>query len=194
MGTERLSGQWKGNEYHILHQNCLDFANHFCRELGVREIPGWVDRIPLLASTIATPFDAAAEGVEQAAELAMTTAADVEDTVLAALPDDEMVGQMAEDLSKKAEAVAAKVLGEDLASKANFTSSLWKAARSVTRELQQATGVLVEDPAPPSTHDNKEEKEADRVLFHGEGAIEDSLGLPTVSSDLAASVAVSVQE
>merc|ERR1719410_1996282 len=136
--TDRLSKQWKGNEYDIIHKNCLNFANRLCRELGVREIPGWVDRVPQVASTIAT------------------TAGEVEDTVLDALPDDELVGQVAEDLSKKAEVVAAKFLGEDLAAKAKqvsehtqqqahaFTCSLWRAAWSVTQDLQ-------EDPAPPST-------------------------------------------
>merc|ERR1711920_269612 len=147
--AERLSGQgqWKGNEYHSICNSCLNFANHFCRELGVREIPGWVDRIPHTASTVAT------------------TLGEVEGTILDALPDDDEVGQMAEDLSKKAEAAAAAVLGEDLTAKAKqvgeaFTSSLWKAARNVTQDL-------AEDPAPPSTQDNKDEKEADGVLFTG---------------------------
>merc|ERR1711920_896103 len=123
---------------------------------GVREIPGWVDRVPHAASTVATTLGEVEGNILDALpddELVGQLA----DTWVDALPDDETVGQIAEDLSKNAEAAAAVVLGEDLTAKAKqvgeaFTSSLWKAARSVTQDLQQATGAPVEDPAPPNTH------------------------------------------
>merc|ERR1711920_701593 len=156
--AERLSGQgqWKGNEYHSICNSCLNFANHFCRELGVREIPGWVDRIPHTASTVATTLGEV-EGTILDALPDDELVGQLADTVLDASPDDETVGQIAEDLSKNAEAAAAAVLGEDLTAKAKqvgeaFTSSLWKAARSVSQDLQEATGAPVEDPAPPGTH------------------------------------------
>ncbi|EKX74233.1 hypothetical protein BEWA_042710 [Theileria equi strain WA] len=40
--VERLKLQWPGNKYDLLKRNCLNFANAFCVELEVGEIPSWV--------------------------------------------------------------------------------------------------------------------------------------------------------
>lgn len=39
---ERLKSEWPGNKYDLLKRNCLNFANAFCVDLEVGEIPSWV--------------------------------------------------------------------------------------------------------------------------------------------------------
>jgi hypothetical protein len=49
---DRLSKEWPSEGYDLLRRNCLSFCNAFCDELGVRRIPGWVDRAPRAASLV----------------------------------------------------------------------------------------------------------------------------------------------
>mmetsp|Transcript_7710 Transcript_7710/g.14048 ORF Transcript_7710/g.14048 Transcript_7710/m.14048 type:complete len:259 (-) Transcript_7710:5-781(-) len=37
-----LGAEWLSDEYHLLHQNCCDFSNEFCKRLGVGAVPGWL--------------------------------------------------------------------------------------------------------------------------------------------------------
>jgi len=48
----RLGKEWPSAEYDLLRRNCLSFCNALCEELGVRSIPGWVDRAPRAASAV----------------------------------------------------------------------------------------------------------------------------------------------
>lgn len=49
---QRMGNEWPGLSYDLLRRNCLSFCNAFCEELGVRQIPGWVDRAPRAASAV----------------------------------------------------------------------------------------------------------------------------------------------
>eukprot|EP00929_Paragymnodinium_shiwhaense_P065284 TRINITY_DN32742_c0_g1_i1.p1 TRINITY_DN32742_c0_g1~~TRINITY_DN32742_c0_g1_i1.p1 ORF type:complete len:498 (+),score=72.24 TRINITY_DN32742_c0_g1_i1:144-1637(+) len=49
---ERMEGEWPLSAYDLLEHNCLTFCNAFADELGVKQIPGWVDRAPRMASSI----------------------------------------------------------------------------------------------------------------------------------------------
>jgi hypothetical protein len=65
--------RWRGPAYNLIHNNCLDFANAFLAELGLRRIPGWVDRAQRTAVSLTTAVEVArsisAEDVQsQAAE------------------------------------------------------------------------------------------------------------------------------
>lgn len=40
----KQSPEWDGFKYELLHHNCLHFAGHVCNRLGVRHMPGWLDR------------------------------------------------------------------------------------------------------------------------------------------------------
>lgn len=66
----RLAKEWKGEDYHIFHKNCLDFCNAFCSELGVGRIPGWIDRFGRTASFLDNLADKAACGLKKPAQLA----------------------------------------------------------------------------------------------------------------------------
>merc|ERR1711977_702758 len=48
----RLVQEWPGDDYHLIHHNCLHFCNALCAELGVGRIPGWVDRLARTAAGI----------------------------------------------------------------------------------------------------------------------------------------------
>eukprot|EP00929_Paragymnodinium_shiwhaense_P009798 TRINITY_DN11413_c0_g1_i1.p1 TRINITY_DN11413_c0_g1~~TRINITY_DN11413_c0_g1_i1.p1 ORF type:complete len:498 (-),score=73.28 TRINITY_DN11413_c0_g1_i1:189-1682(-) len=39
----RLMKEWPGYDYSVFRRNCLTFCEEFCRELGVDEMPSWVD-------------------------------------------------------------------------------------------------------------------------------------------------------
>merc|ERR1719160_617387 len=48
----RLIELWPGDDYSLIHHNCLHFCNALCAELGVGKIPGWVNRFGRTAATI----------------------------------------------------------------------------------------------------------------------------------------------
>lgn len=41
----RMAADWPGMAYSLLHQNCCHFSDAFAHELGVGEIPRWVNRL-----------------------------------------------------------------------------------------------------------------------------------------------------
>lgn len=114
--TQRISEEWKGNTYHLLHKNCQNFANAFCQELGVRKIPGWVDRAARAASAIDHTKTAATEGAREVVTLVRSMTSEVETTVLNALPPDEAVQQIASEAVEVAEHVrkGAEQVGENV--------------------------------------------------------------------------------
>jgi len=48
----RMAPEWGGNTYNLIHRNCCNFCNAFLKELGLRRIPGWVDRAARAASQV----------------------------------------------------------------------------------------------------------------------------------------------
>jgi hypothetical protein len=48
----KLASEWPGDDYNLIHHNCLHFCNALCDELGVGKIPGWVDRLARTAAGI----------------------------------------------------------------------------------------------------------------------------------------------
>lgn len=47
-----MAAQWPGSSYDLIHHNCLSFCNVLLGELGLRRIPGWVDRAARAASQV----------------------------------------------------------------------------------------------------------------------------------------------
>mmetsp|Transcript_84449 Transcript_84449/g.131923 ORF Transcript_84449/g.131923 Transcript_84449/m.131923 type:complete len:598 (-) Transcript_84449:418-2211(-) len=48
----RCSNDWQGFTYDRVHHNCLHFANIFCNDLGVGNLPGWLDRFGRAAEQV----------------------------------------------------------------------------------------------------------------------------------------------
>jgi len=40
----KMKAEWRGNRYNLIHFNCCTFCNALSEKLGLRRIPGWVDR------------------------------------------------------------------------------------------------------------------------------------------------------
>jgi len=74
----QLRDKWRGEEYSLLHHNCLDFANALCAKLGVGRIPGWIDRFGRTASSLDNLRHRVGHGVTQTRHLARTVSSDVE--------------------------------------------------------------------------------------------------------------------
>lgn len=51
---QKLVPVWTDSDYSMFKHNCCSFANALCKELVGRRIPGWVDRLPLIGSGVAT--------------------------------------------------------------------------------------------------------------------------------------------
>ncbi|CAE7297341.1 unnamed protein product [Symbiodinium sp. CCMP2456] len=49
----RLERQWRGPDYHPLHNNCIDFAQQVCGLLKVADVPAWLNRPAKLGSWVA---------------------------------------------------------------------------------------------------------------------------------------------
>lgn len=49
---ERMQKEWPGSQYNLIHNNCINFCNAFLAELGLRRVPGWVDRAARAASNV----------------------------------------------------------------------------------------------------------------------------------------------
>merc|ERR1719330_2159748 len=111
--TDRLAEEWRGNQYHTINRNCLSFANALCQELGVRSIPGWVDRAARAASAVDQTSKAAAEGARQTVTLVRNMTMDVTDKVehsmRSALSSEDAVLQLASEAAEAAEYVGESV-------------------------------------------------------------------------------------
>lgn len=59
---------WLAEDYHWLNNNCLSFANDFCRKLGVGGIPAWVDRLPRGVSAVNQGMQSLAETMRHLAD------------------------------------------------------------------------------------------------------------------------------
>jgi hypothetical protein len=49
----RLEDEWMGDTYDMLDHNCCHFCNHLAHELGVGELPSWVNRAAGVGASIA---------------------------------------------------------------------------------------------------------------------------------------------
>lgn len=65
-----LQREWLGNSYNLVRRNCCSFCNVLCDALGVRHLPGWVDRFARIGSggieaaeTVTRTAKLAAQGV-----------------------------------------------------------------------------------------------------------------------------------
>jgi len=77
----RLTERWRGPDYSLIHHNCLDFCNAFCKELGVGRIPGWVDRFGRTASSIDNISQLTIDGISRTKQLARTVSRDLDNGV-----------------------------------------------------------------------------------------------------------------
>jgi len=85
----RMAREWRGNNYNLIHNNCQNYANALCQELGVARIPGWVDRIARAASAIDTTSKHVVEQAHQTKELIRGYSLQVTEHVSAFIPQDE---------------------------------------------------------------------------------------------------------
>ena len=49
---DKLRDKFLGNEYHIFNQNCNCFANELVKALTGKQLPGYVNRLAYMASTV----------------------------------------------------------------------------------------------------------------------------------------------
>eukprot|EP00922_Rhytidocystis_sp_ex-Travisia-forbesii_P029126 GHVS01042642.1.p1 GENE.GHVS01042642.1~~GHVS01042642.1.p1 ORF type:complete len:572 (+),score=99.53 GHVS01042642.1:234-1949(+) len=61
--------KWPGVSYDLLSRNCLNFADHFCRSLGVGGIPEWTMSMQISAATAANHIAVAASALQDADEV-----------------------------------------------------------------------------------------------------------------------------
>lgn len=74
------SPMWEGYNYDLLHHNCLHFANFFCHHLGVRRLPGWLDRFARGAVNLQNFTERAAASWESTQRLARGISTEFENT------------------------------------------------------------------------------------------------------------------
>lgn len=87
--TARLTNEWRGNGYNLIHNNCQNFCNAMSAELGVGRIPGWVDRAARAASAIDITSRTAANQAHKTAELLRSASLQVDETVRGLITADE---------------------------------------------------------------------------------------------------------
>jgi hypothetical protein len=78
----RRSPMWEGINYDLLHHNCLHFANLFCNRLGVRKIPGWLDRFGRAAVNLQNFTERVQTGMDRTQQLARSVSTNVESVVV----------------------------------------------------------------------------------------------------------------
>jgi len=84
---QQLAGEWYGPDYNLIHRNCLDFSNAFCKELGVGRMPGWIDRFGRIAGAIDIGSRKTADIVKRTTSTASSYASGGLDTVRGATSD-----------------------------------------------------------------------------------------------------------
>jgi len=128
---ERLSQEWPGHEYDLIHHNCISFCNALLRELlpGGR-VPGWVDRAMRTAGFIDHTSRRVREETHQAAEVVRTISADIEQKArtLTASEALDMAQRNSEKLVEKA--------GEGVNV---LRSSLWEWGEGLQRGIEEQT-------------------------------------------------------
>jgi len=157
----RMSTEWQGDSYDLLHRNCLNFCNALCQELGVGRIPGWVDRAPRAASDLNAAYRSAAEGAREVAE----GAREVADAVAGALPEVSAppLPANAQDAQRAAEEALEAVRRETqkaLEIAQAESARLAEAAQSQAQELADAAQPLAEKAAEAARAQAQELREA----------------------------------
>lgn len=157
---ERMSSEWRGDEYDLLHRNCLNFANALSQELGVGRIPGWVDRAPRAASEIEVAYRTAAMGAQEVVgsvasvlpEGAPALPANAEDAQRQAGEAMETVRLEAQKALERAQsessrlASAAQAQAQELVDAAQpLAAQAVEAAQTQAEELRQAAEPIVAD-------------------------------------------------
>jgi len=171
-----MMGEWRGPDYHLIHQNCLAFASAFCKELGVRRLPGWVDRFGRTASTIDTVARRAASGVQNTREIAQR---EVPKLAEIAQINAQTLGGNFKTWGQGLFAAATRALGDDPSAKKTKNNTLQNALRrrgGVRTSVQGAPvelagkDVLGEPESPSSSYVSAAFVPADSVLqAKGEG-------------------------
>jgi len=81
--------EWRGREYDILARNCGNFADTFCKLLGVGGLPPWVTRLAATADAIRTPIVGAARYV-RCDEVRPAGAEEAEESIFPNQPCEQM--------------------------------------------------------------------------------------------------------
>eukprot|EP00930_Biecheleria_cincta_P049607 TRINITY_DN34808_c0_g1_i1.p1 TRINITY_DN34808_c0_g1~~TRINITY_DN34808_c0_g1_i1.p1 ORF type:complete len:537 (-),score=89.69 TRINITY_DN34808_c0_g1_i1:369-1979(-) len=145
----RMAGEWPGSEYHLIHHNCLSFCNVLLEKLGLRKIPGWVDR----AARAASQVDNAVQAVKGiSAEKVQGQAAEALDQIrrdsLTALAHAADESHKLIEIAKEQAQVEAQELGataNELASLAqeqlsSIGTSIWQWGQNIQEKVESTSG------------------------------------------------------
>jgi len=75
----RLREEWPGTRYSLLDCNCQHFCNELLKELGLRRIPGWIDRAARLGSFVNHTSIKVAEETQNAVQIVKRFSSDLEE-------------------------------------------------------------------------------------------------------------------
>jgi len=73
-----LAKVWLGSDYDLIRCNCISFCNALLNKLGLRRVPGWVDRAARAATFIDDASKMAVEGTREAVRRVSTVKSDLE--------------------------------------------------------------------------------------------------------------------
>jgi hypothetical protein len=144
-----MAGEWPGSEYHLIHHNCLTFCNVLLEKLGLRKIPGWVDRAARAASKVDNAVQAvkgiSAEQVQGQATEALDQIRRDSLTALAHAADES---QKLMEIAKEQAHVEAQELGataNELAGLAqeqlsSIGASLWQWGQNIQEKVESTSG------------------------------------------------------
>lgn len=79
--VHRLAVEWPGRQYDLIHNNCLSFCNSMLKELGLRRIPGWIDRAARAASFLDTTSKKISADTRSTVQLVRTVSSELESNV-----------------------------------------------------------------------------------------------------------------
>jgi len=140
----RMAQGWPGSEYHLLHHNCLNFCNALCTELGVRRIPGWVDRVARAASAIDTSTRTAMDSIGRTAEFVRSMSLELHETAtivgddlgrtIRGEPADENSENLVADTVESVRRESARALEKARARTADLTEAAMNADLSATAQ------------------------------------------------------------
>lgn len=151
---QRMASEWSGCEYDFIHHNCLTFCNVLLEEeLGLRRLPGWVDRAARAASAVDHASKRVAADTRQAVQFVREVTADLEGLARRSIAEEdagEVLGIVRRDAAKamatlgdeseRLKAVA-RLRGQELAELAQEQVSVVSAE---LRRLSQDVGMDVD--------------------------------------------------
>lgn len=145
----RMAGEWPGSEYHLIHHNCLTFCNALLEKLGLRKIPGWVDRAARAASQVDNAVQAvkgiSAEKVQGQATEALDQIRRDSLTALAHAADEsqklmEIAKEQAQVEAQELGATANELAGLAQEQLSSIGASIWQWGQNIQEKVESTSG------------------------------------------------------